>query len=305
MDKRDVVHVPRHVRQHRGDLFPALARRHKRPGRPHQIPVFALERHLRLRARHRGAVELLQLRFVVPEIDVRGGAGAENLQDLLGFRPGREQRILRRRRHAPIQAQEPREGDPGEAGGHLIQKMPPVEVENARRVHRRWGGVNRLAALKKEPALRCLPAQCSFSFADGYASGFKACDYRLKPSPKTPRVPAPPRAGKHGVSDDGGGVLSRRCARLLLGIPGAQARIFTPGPHPEPGRIGRLSEDTLQREGFPGDLAGQKLRHQAGPHQPPGPQAQLGVQPRKPRDFPQVARSRLREIRNRPHHRCP
>ena len=86
VDERDVVDMLRHVRQQRADHLAALPRRRERPGALHQVAVLALKRDKILFARQRLAVMLFQRRLVVPQIEMRRTARAEDLQHALRLR---------------------------------------------------------------------------------------------------------------------------------------------------------------------------------------------------------------------------
>ena len=86
MDERDVVDMLRHVRQHVLILLPALPRGCEGHGTSHQVAVLALKRHHLFLARQRLAIVLFQRRLVLPQVDVRRAAGAEDLQNALRLR---------------------------------------------------------------------------------------------------------------------------------------------------------------------------------------------------------------------------
>ena len=81
MDERNIVNVLRHVRQQRRDFLATVSTSDECPGRCHQIAVGTLERGDFLSARKRLARLFVEFRFVVPQIQVRRRARAENLQD--------------------------------------------------------------------------------------------------------------------------------------------------------------------------------------------------------------------------------
>ena len=123
MDERHVVHVLGHVRQHRRNLLAAFARRRERPGGPHQVAVLPLERNFPFRTRQRRAVELFESRLVIPQIDVRCRAGAEDLQDPLRFGLLSKSRFGDARRSGRDGVrQQLRERNARQAGRHLRQE---------------------------------------------------------------------------------------------------------------------------------------------------------------------------------------
>ena len=85
VDERDVVHVLRHVRQVGADHLAALAGRLEGPRGLHQVAVLTLEGHLD-RTGQGSPVVFLQERLMIPEIDVRSRARAEDLKHLLRLR---------------------------------------------------------------------------------------------------------------------------------------------------------------------------------------------------------------------------
>ena len=131
MAESDVVDVLRHVGKHRGDFLAALARGNERPGAFHQVAVLPLERHQPLFAGHGFAMVFFQRGFVFPQVHVRGGTRAEDLQDSFGFdwvmsravagRPGC--RLFSRRRCT----QEMKQADPTESRMDVSQKMSPSD----------------------------------------------------------------------------------------------------------------------------------------------------------------------------------
>ena len=85
VEESDVVHVPSHVGKHRTNWLAAFSRSDKWPRTLHEIAVLALKGHQVFLSRHRFAVVLLQQRFVLPQIHVRGSARTKYLQDASRF----------------------------------------------------------------------------------------------------------------------------------------------------------------------------------------------------------------------------
>ena len=85
MDERHLVDMLRHVRKVGADHLAALAGRLEGPRGLHQVAVLALEGHLD-RAGQGSAVVFIEERLMIPEVDMRGRARAEDLEHLLGLR---------------------------------------------------------------------------------------------------------------------------------------------------------------------------------------------------------------------------
>ena len=126
VDEGYVIGMTGDVRQHGADLFAALAGGMEGPWGLHEVAVFALESDFG-GTWEGGAVILFQHGFVVPQVDVRGGAWAEDLQHLLGL--WWEVRLVFGR-----VGHEPGERDTGESGGHLAEELAALEE-----VHRSKG----------------------------------------------------------------------------------------------------------------------------------------------------------------------
>ena len=88
VNKGHVVDVPGQVRQQARDLLAAFAARHERPRAFHQIAVLALKRDEVVSPGQGLAVPLLEFRFVLPKIHVRGRAPGRRS----GARGGRRRR---------------------------------------------------------------------------------------------------------------------------------------------------------------------------------------------------------------------
>ena len=86
VDEGDAIRMCRHVRQQAGNHLAAFACRQKRPRTFHEIAVLALERDEVFGPRQRLAIPLLKFRLVLPQIHVRSGPRAEDLQDSTRFR---------------------------------------------------------------------------------------------------------------------------------------------------------------------------------------------------------------------------
>ena len=125
VDERDVVHVLCHVRQVRADHLAALAGRLEGPGGLHQIAVLALEGDLD-RTGQGSAVVFLEERLMIPEVDVRSRARAEDLEHLLGLRGE-----VGARRHggSEVAHEEARQSQPRHASGHLAEEAAAGQLE--------------------------------------------------------------------------------------------------------------------------------------------------------------------------------
>jgi hypothetical protein len=125
VDEGHVVHMLRHVRQHRRNHLPALTRWCEGPRRLHQVAVLTLKRDFDIRARHWRAVKFLQHRFVIPQVHVRRRSRAEDLQHLLRLR----RKVWLVLRHSgEFVREQTRKRDTSEPGGHLAEEMAAREV---------------------------------------------------------------------------------------------------------------------------------------------------------------------------------
>lgn len=83
VNERDVVDEASQFGQQFGDHLAALAHGLELPGRAHQCAILTLERDCVHFGRSGLPGSPLQFRLVIPEIDVRGGSGTEDLQNSL------------------------------------------------------------------------------------------------------------------------------------------------------------------------------------------------------------------------------
>ena len=85
MNEGNVIDMARHVRQHGRTHFARLSLGFERPGTFHDVAVFPLKADEVFFAGQWLAMILFQAGFVFPQVHMRGGAGAEDLQDPFGF----------------------------------------------------------------------------------------------------------------------------------------------------------------------------------------------------------------------------
>ena len=87
MNKSDVIHVLRHVRQHARNHLARLAHRDERKRAFHEVAVLPLKGKEPVLAGQRFPVTLLKLWFVFPQIHMRGGPRTEYLENPLRLWP--------------------------------------------------------------------------------------------------------------------------------------------------------------------------------------------------------------------------
>src|SRR5438309_2524791 len=128
------------MRQQVRDHPAALAAWSKRPMRFRQVAVLALEGDKLVLAGQRLAVALVQLRFVIPCLQVRAGAGAEDDEDVPGLRrevwwsrrvgafggPGWAP-LLAGLGEQALSGQQGRQRDRAQASAPVAEKIPPIE----------------------------------------------------------------------------------------------------------------------------------------------------------------------------------
>ena len=83
MHKGDPVDVLLQVGQKACDPFATLASGHEGPWAPHEIPILTLETEKVFLAREWFPIAFFQFGLVLPEIHVRGGSRAKDLQHAL------------------------------------------------------------------------------------------------------------------------------------------------------------------------------------------------------------------------------
>jgi hypothetical protein len=125
MDERHLVDVLRHVRQVRADHLAALAGWPEGPGGLHQVAVLALEGHLD-RAGQGSAVIFIEERLMIPEVDVRSRARAEDLEDLFGLRG---EVGARGNGGTEVAHEEARQSQSRHASGHLAKEAAAGQLE--------------------------------------------------------------------------------------------------------------------------------------------------------------------------------
>ena len=122
MHKRNPIHMLLHMRQHAGDVLPRFTRRHKWPRASHQVTVFSLEAEEIFFTRQRLAVALIEFWFMFPQIEVRSGSRAKNLQN--AFCAGRKVRFhFLRRAHGRFARQKFAQPHPHHCSRYATQRL--------------------------------------------------------------------------------------------------------------------------------------------------------------------------------------
>ncbi len=135
MHEGHVIDMLRNMRQHRREPLPRLATGNEGPGAGHQVAVLALERDQVFLPRERLPRQPFEFGFVIPEVEMRGCSGTEDLQHPLGLRC-----VMR---HPPaglpvrgggaiieseaVLSQQVRQPNPGHRGRDMAEEVPSIQ----------------------------------------------------------------------------------------------------------------------------------------------------------------------------------